>query len=296
MTRKTSPYVFAILFNFVFSNANTISIRGNTRPQYLPRAMASSWPSWTFENGNLNKVDDDGEEGWVNPSSFESLYLPSDLPKPAARSALGVLIANGSPRYIMPSVVLTLETPDRLWRNRGLCSLPRATTWIDLFSPFVPALENLHLHCYGKSDPELRFLEDQDGDFIWDNLQSTDQIVPGIFSKSSDGLGFEILSAYNTMRTFLQKNPTLEISSGYHFVDIILPSQSEPFNLPQNQIKMYLTDLDSPRQLINMEGSYEDEVLGELDIVITKIGAGGTSKYLPKVYFDLYDSGNILYS
>lgn len=295
-------YLIGILNYFIAASVRpappTISIRGNSQMQYLPRSMASSWPSWTFENGRLDRVDDDGNDGWVNPTSFENLYLPSDLPTPVTRPALGVLVANGSPRYVFPSIVLTLETPDRAWRNRGLCSLPRSHTWIDLFSPFIPRLENLQIHCYGQSSPELRFLEDQDGEYVWTDLYAPASSSPGgIFSKPLEGTGLEFLSAYNNLRTYLQRCPYQDVlSSGYHFIDVILPTQMQSIKLPQNRIKMYLTDLEEPRQLINMEGSYDDEVLGELDITISAIGPGGISKYLPKVYYDLYDSGNILYS
>ena len=62
---------------------------------------------------------------WVNPQTYGPLFLPADLPLPQLRPALGVCVAQGVPRYIMPSVVLTLETPVGQWRNRGINSLPR---------------------------------------------------------------------------------------------------------------------------------------------------------------------------
>lgn len=142
----------------------SISIRGHPQPQMLPAAHCTSWPVWTCELNALDgqileQVDNDSEDGWVNPTSFDSLFYPSDLPLPLARPAIGVVMANGSPRYLMPSVVLTLETPSKMWRNRGLCSIPRANAWIDMFSAFASPIERLRLSSFGQLVPDVRFLE-----------------------------------------------------------------------------------------------------------------------------------------
>ena len=142
----------------------SISIRGHPQPQMLPAAHCTSWPVWTCElnavDGQiLQQVDNDAQDGWVNPTSFDSLFYPSDLPLPLARPAIGVVMANGSPRYLMPSVVLTLETPSKMWRNRGLCSIPRASAWIDMFAAFASPIERLRLSSFGQLVPDVRFLE-----------------------------------------------------------------------------------------------------------------------------------------
>jgi hypothetical protein len=142
----------------------SISIRGHPQPQMLPAAHCTSWPVWTCDlnarDGQiLELVDEDADEGWVNPTSFDSLFYPSDLPLPLARPAIGIAMANGSPRYLMPSVVLTLETPSKVWRNRGLCSIPRARAWIDMFAAFASPVEKLRLSSFGQLVPDVRFLE-----------------------------------------------------------------------------------------------------------------------------------------
>jgi hypothetical protein len=139
---------------------NMISIRGTVAPQMLPYSLTSQWPTWTYltDTDVLERVEDDLKEGWVQPTSYDKLFLPSDLPPPIAVPALGVVIANGVPRYVMPSVVLSLTTPERQWRNRGLNSLPRAYAWIDLFAPQVPRLDMLRLSAFGQSVADVRFL------------------------------------------------------------------------------------------------------------------------------------------
>ena len=37
-----------------------------------------------------------------------------------------------------------------------------------------------------------------------------------------------------------------------------------------------------------------DEPLGMLDVSITAVAAGGSSKFLPEAYIDLFDPGNII--
>lgn len=132
LARNTSPYPGAASAAAASSRPvrREIHIRGHYQLQRLPTSLTSSWPIWTLQQHNvLTPVETHlSGDGWLDPSSYSSLYLPSDLPMPLAKPALGIALANGVPRYIMPSVILTLDTPDKSWRNRGLCSLPRA--WV----------------------------------------------------------------------------------------------------------------------------------------------------------------------
>lgn len=143
-----------------------VSIRGNVGAglsQSLPVSLTKPWKTWTFENGMIERVDDtlsteDNVDGWVHPVSYDDLYLPSDLPSPRMQAAVGLVVINGSPRYAMPSLVLTLETPGRVWRNRGVCSLPRANSWVDLFGEYSN-ISRLKFYCFGQFAPDVRFLE-----------------------------------------------------------------------------------------------------------------------------------------
>lgn len=128
------------------SSISTISIRGHPETQKLPISLSRQWKVYTYDFQELTSVENedlDDQKGWIYPSSFDTLYLPSDLPPPLLAPALGVVVVHGTPRYIMPSTILSLQTPDKAWRNRGVCSLPRAFAWIDLFGPFTPALEHV---------------------------------------------------------------------------------------------------------------------------------------------------------
>lgn len=77
----------------------------------MPIAHCNNWPIWTCDFNSvdgqiLSQVEDsnnndNNEEGWVNPNSFHTLFLPSDLPIPLARQAVGIVMANGSPSEYM---------------------------------------------------------------------------------------------------------------------------------------------------------------------------------------------------
>ena len=283
-----------------------ISIRGHSPVQHLPTQSTNNWPTWTYHKKSISRVEDPSfDSGWVNPCSFENLYFPSDLPYPLARPSLGVVIASGTARYIMPSIILTLETPDRIWRNRGICSLPRANAWIDIFSRFSPSYKNLRLYSYGQEAPDVRFLEDQDGSFSWDSIHSlgpsernSNNINYGILRGDVSERGYSISDELDALQEFLRsRSKEAEyLQYGYHFIDIPI-FNALPLQFPKYRIKQYLTDLDDPKRLIDMEDALEEldaEPIGELDIKLSKISPGGTSEFLPEAYFDLYEQGNIV--
>mmetsp|Transcript_11309 Transcript_11309/g.18979 ORF Transcript_11309/g.18979 Transcript_11309/m.18979 type:complete len:315 (+) Transcript_11309:31-975(+) len=280
-----------------------ISIKGHPQLQTLPSSMTSNWDTWTLEpNNELWRVDNqnDGEDGWVMPTSYDNLFLPSDLPLPQCRLALGIVVAQGIPRYIMPSMVLSLETPQRIWRNRGICSLPRAKAWIDVFGAFSPPLKSLKLTLFGRSAPDVRFLEDQDGTAAWNSLfQSTTEESYNIYNMH----GYKempVVGIYESFKTTLTtqlipQNPAL--GEGYHFVDVVF-DDSLTMKLPRYRMKGYLSDFDDPKRLLEAEDPemLNLEPCGELDVMVTEVAAGSESEFLPEVYRDLYDEGNIIMS
>jgi hypothetical protein len=269
-----------------------IKIKGHPRPQSLPMAMTKSWPVWTCDLENkanpLTLVEGEEQGAWVNPTSYESLFLPSDLPLPNMRHALGVALANGVPRYIMPSIVLTLETPAAVWRNRGVASLPRANSWIDLFAAFSPQLSSLRLSTFGQIAREVRFLEDQDGSAAWQSITipGSPQSSPSIMRPENWDNSYEITKTFDMFRSLVAEDPQFEcVRDGYHFVDIpLLGSQS--FRMPAAQrLKQYITDIEDPKRLIGIEDAtmLEEEPCGELDISVQTISPGSKSKFLPEV-------------
>lgn len=266
-----------------------IHIRGHNHLQRLPSEMASSWQTWTLNAnaGSLVPVENHiSSEGWVNPTSYGSLYLPADLPLPSVRPAVGFGISNGVARYLMPSVVLTLDTPSKTWRNRGICTLPRAWAWIDLFAENTPDLHRLRYSCYGRSVGNLRFLEDTDGVGAWDNLLKDQRS-----SVSVKGLVEQIQAM------LLMPEHSAIFQQGFHFIDAVLP-EVDLIGLPQVMLRSYITDIEDSQRLLEFEevDLLDGEPCAELECVMQSVSAGGQSPYLPEVYRDLFEEGNILKS
>ena len=201
----------------------------------------------------------------------------------------------------MPSITLSLQTPDKIWRNRGLNSLPRACCWIDLFSPYIN-LDRLSLSSFSKVTGDVRFLEDQDGASSWIDLSMT-SFSSSKSSKSSNPLmrpETEQIKIATTLRNFKQllkegNNELNILNEGYNFVDI--PLISTDWSLTSSQrIKQYLSDFEDPTRLLEIENPEEldSEPVGELDCKLETVAPGRTSKYLPEVYRSLYEEGNII--
>mmetsp|Transcript_30423 Transcript_30423/g.43585 ORF Transcript_30423/g.43585 Transcript_30423/m.43585 type:complete len:317 (-) Transcript_30423:2928-3878(-) len=295
-----SPLAVAICANFLVMTCSNpqksfISIRGHILPQSLPSSMISNWRTWTFESDTklLIPVESSLDNpGWLNPTTFQELYLPKDLPLPIAKPALGIVLNYGIPRYIMPSVVLSLETPGQIWRNRGINTLPRAASWIDLYAPNTPTLSNLKLSCFGLSAPNLRFLEDQDGSGSWECL--LEQSSRSLLSPSSC-IELDITAAFESFSNYLKTINANDVFDGYHFVDIPIP-KTEPILLPRIRFKSFLSDFTEPKQLLEVEDPtvLESEPCAVLDLTMTAVAAGRDSQFLPEVYVDLFEEGSII--
>ncbi|KAJ1391378.1 hypothetical protein B484DRAFT_459500 [Ochromonadaceae sp. CCMP2298] len=281
------------------AQTSVVAIKGHPQLQALPLSMMDSWSTWTLDGQEFYKVEQPSDgEGWIDPSSMDSLYLPADLPLPLCRPALGLVLANGVPRYVMPSVVLTLQTPAMRWRNRGLNSLPRSRSWIDLFGAYSPRPEQLKLSIFGRSSPDVRHLEDIDGITAWNSLIPTN---PADFAGGFSLFGYGELSVdkalegfKNTIMARMEALPAL--AEGYHFVDIVLDAPAMP--VPRYRLKAFLTDFDDPKRLLAIDDptALSLEPCAELDVVVAEVSAGGESEFLPEVYADLFEKGNIIYS
>jgi len=290
-----------LLVSLSLSSISLISIRGGNSVQSLPISMARSFNCYTFNDmtRELDRVegtsDSDSNEGWVNPTSFTELYCPKDLPLPKVTPSIGVCVVQGIPRYIMPSIVLSLETPDRVWRNRGLSSLPRAHAWIDLFSPYIN-LDSLVLSSFSKVTRDVRFLEDQDGSGSWQDLASIGSSALSFVRPEIESL--PIAATFRSFKDLLKEGiPELRVlNEGYSFVDIPIKGGPEWTLSSSLRVKQYLSDFDDPKRLLEIENpdDLNSEPIGELDVKIEVVAAGRTSKYLPAVYESLYEEGNII--
>lgn len=126
-------------------NVRVITVISNAggQKQQLPLSMCQ-WPLWIASPGAITRLPGAGEKpdyddpvpkGFVDPSAYEQLWLPEDLPLPECRLALGTVIKDGVPRYLFPCIETAVirERADGAaiaWHNRGLNSVPLGATWM----------------------------------------------------------------------------------------------------------------------------------------------------------------------
>ena len=111
------------------------SIKGGSGQ--LPLAMCR-WPLWIASADHVTKLSgaggDEEEAGWVDPISFEQLWLPEDLPLPSSHLAVSLVIKDGVPRYLLPCIETSITTVSgvsgTVWHNRGLNSVPLGAQWM----------------------------------------------------------------------------------------------------------------------------------------------------------------------
>jgi len=69
----------------------------------LPLSMCR-WPLWIVSADRVTKLSGAGgseeEAGWVDPISFEQLWLPEDLPLPSSHLAVSLVIKVRQPGFV----------------------------------------------------------------------------------------------------------------------------------------------------------------------------------------------------
>lgn len=145
---------------------------------------------------------------------------------------------DGIIRHVMPAVDLSYDGGAH--RNRGMCSVPRAHSWID-FALSLDEWENYNIVVSAKDSKE---------DKSWKNL--------GVSSKG------EISRAIERATIFLSGDAPDRIGSGSHILHVILNDEtSDP------------TQLECPRYALRATMDDEEEYAsGVLDVVVSSIMAG----------------------
>jgi hypothetical protein len=224
--------------------------------------------------------DDDAPVAWVDPLTFEDLWLPKDLPLPRFYLALTFVLKDGSPRFVCPSLDATLFAADREWRNRGMRSVPMPKTWLPWLE--LPVTQ-LRISAYVQPP-----VEGDDGD------SSTPASTP--FEPLAVMLPVD--QGFAAAAEVLAEAPST-LASGFSYLTVRLPlgenAQLASASLrPGARLRIFLSDVESfPASIENADSDEDDGdswawVRGECDIRLMEIAPGGTSKYLPDVYRPLY--------
>lgn len=268
-----------------------------TKPEFLPIGMARGFPKWI-----LAAVDSEGEpelrpmfnsasygeeDGWVDPFSFEELWLPSDLPAPVMRPSLSCVAKDGQIRYLMPALELSVQAGGKLWWNRGMNSIPLAARWMDVNAVNIGSLNLVGFSQGGYESAKV-------------SMQLEGEETP-----KDDPSAWVKLFQCSASEAMLDLVETLAgpagsvIGSGFHVVHIPLQSHAL-LESPEtgSRMRVFLTDASFERsqpQTVEYSSEHEfdsGEGYSELDILVRAAAAGSKSEYLPKVYKELYSAAD----
>lgn len=155
----------------------------------------------------------------------------------------------------MPAIDLSYH--GGIHRNRGMCSVPRAHSWID-FTLSLDEWENYNIVLSAKDDKD---------DKSWKSLKI-----------SSNG---EISLAIEKAIMFLSGDAPGEIGSGSHILHVILNeerNEKPPLECPRNALRATMSDTQGEY------GFSVDEASGVLDVVVSSTTAG-SGKFLNSFLF-----------
>ena len=163
---------------------------------------------------------------------------------------------DGMIRHVMPAVDLSFHNGQH--RNRGMCSVPRAHSWID-FSLSLDEWENYKIIVSSKERQEE----------TWKQI-----------TKSTEGA---ISGAIERAMICLSSNAPDELGSGSHIVNVVMESSS--VECPKNELRVLMDDDDFVDN--------EEAASGVLQVVISPTMAGSESEYLPEAYKPLYNDESL---
>mmetsp|Transcript_19677 Transcript_19677/g.48369 ORF Transcript_19677/g.48369 Transcript_19677/m.48369 type:complete len:314 (-) Transcript_19677:16-957(-) len=235
----------------------TNPINANVK-QSLPVSFIQDWPTWVLdEEGGLSRIPD--SDGFVQPTSVDEIWHPVDLKRPVVKLAMGLHVREGTIRHVMPAIDLSYEGGAH--RNRGMCSVPRAHSWIG-FSLSLDEWENYNIVLSAKDRKENK---------TWENLKV-----------SPKG---EISRAIERAIMCLSEDAPDEIGTGSHIIHVILNGEGKVKNhleCPRHALRV---TMDDEEEL----SSAAEEASGVLDVVVSSTIAGSESEYLPDAYRPLFD-------
>lgn len=263
------------------------------KPEFLPLGMAEGFPKWVLAEGEtepelrpmFNSASYGEENGWVDPFSFEELWLPADLPAPVMKPSLAAVARNGEIRYLMPSLDLTVQAAGKLWWNRGFNSIPLAARWMDVNAVNLNSLNLVGFAQEGYLSAEVAML------------------LEGEEAPKDDPGSWVKLFQCSANEAFLELVETLAgpagavIGSGFHVVHI--PLKTHPLlEAPKagSKVRIFLTDAkfdNTEPNSVEYDKNHEfdsGEGYSELNFLVRAAAAGSKSEHLPEVYRELYTS------
>jgi len=272
------------------------------------------------EDGDRNNND---ERGWVNPTSTNLLWWPSDLPTLQIRPMLNVLFRNGVLSYV--SVGLDVRVPHRgavtttatamddnvsTWRNHGLNSQPIARQWTTLdiameklfhVEGFV-VFEGVDDDSKKNSDGDERTQQQRSASRRYDTLfpslnaqgalQKVARFVAELDPSSPLALGFHIASVPMTKHWI--DLPTTNTNDG----DTVTGKSDDENDDDETEVVAYkIVCMATSEPFASKLLDLDEDVLtitssSVLEVDVSRIAPGAESIYLTDPYKELYLGGN----
>lgn len=294
-----------------FSVDITIVGQAGGAPQKLPGSYVKSFTRWSVEelSGNsptLQRLPTEGDDSFVNPTSTEEVWWPSDLKSLQVRPCLDVLMQGGQPKYAMAG--LTVRVPGEVsgdsgeWRNFGLNSQPLAGQW----TTFAFAVEGgFRVECFvGTSDAEDG-TRSRDANKEDDSTVLYDRIFPGDLGALNDRPSAHAMFASQRMTKALESlglflsgiDDTSPLNNGFHLVSF--PLTDEWIDLPklksERGYKLLCVATAEPdaEELLEMdEGLVQMTATSVMKVAVVPTASGSDSEYLPASYVPLYSKSS----
>jgi len=237
----------------------------------------------------VNPISDDSD--WVDPVTWDELWMPEDLPVPRFQPALAVVLKDGKPRYLSPTVDTTIHADGREWRNRGMRSVPLAKTWLP-WDEVAGARLSLSVYAFPPSEGSqaARIAGAAGAAAASDALPST--------TCEPLALNVRVEDALSVVGELMAESPSV-LSDAFAHVVIPLPEESLPAEhlSAGSRLRVFLSDIQTFPAMLPSETEDEDEFWawrrGECDIVLMEVNAGGSSEWLPDVYKALYAGSSV---
>lgn len=245
---------------------NFIEITNFGVGESLPSSFIERWPNWFLESdGTVHKIPD--EDGFVNPTSVEQLYQPIDLKRPEMKLALGLHVRSGQIRHVMPSLDVSYSNGQH--RNRGLCSLPLAYTWVDF--GYFNSLSDYSRYEFRVSSKT--------------HVPANEPEEP--FTKLFDLPGTMITKAVEKAIMCLAETDCEDLGSGSHILHVALEgSQIEEIPKTKNILQATLVELAA-------DAGEQDLNIGILEVAVVTTMSGSESEYLPDAYKPLFEDESL---
>ena len=279
-----------VVFTPTEAKLNKISIgKSDFTEQALPLGMCSTWPVWmaTPDGSSVTKLPDESDGGdWCNAATFEQLWLPTDLPAPQCRAALGCVLKDGQLRYLFPCMESTITTiggalDGQVWHNRGLNTLPLAKTWL----PFgdVP-VDNLRLSAYTAPLPPPPPQQADGGEPDAEAVEAATAAAEA--AEAAAALWEPVLpltpvkEAIDALFNIIGNAPD-ELGVGFNYLVAPLGGSGTQLNLtPGRRVRLFLSDIDATPTSLDPED--RDSWVwnrGETDISVITDSPRGESEF-----------------